>query len=77
MAEWYDGTVETNGVKLHYTRTGGDKTPIVLAHGLTDNRLAWTKLVRVLEPTYDLIMVDARGMDFRISRKVVMRRRII
>ncbi len=61
MAEWYDGTVETNGVKLHYTRTGGDKTPIVLAHGLTDNRLAWTKLVRVLEPTYDLIMVDARG----------------
>jgi len=61
MAEWQDGTVETNGVKLHYTRTGGDKAPIVLAHGLTDNRLAWTKLARVLEPTYDLIMVDARG----------------
>jgi len=61
MAEWHDGTLETNGVKLHYTRTGGDKPPIVLAHGLTDNGLAWTKLARTLEHYYDLIMVDARG----------------
>jgi pimeloyl-ACP methyl ester carboxylesterase len=61
MAVWQDGTVETNGVRLHYTRTGGDKTPIVLSHGLTDNGLAWSRLAHVLEQTYDLIMVDARG----------------
>lgn len=61
MAEWHDGTIESNGVKLHYTRTGGDKAPIVLAHGLTDNGLAWTKLARALEHYYDLILVDARG----------------
>lgn len=61
MAEWQDGTIETNGVKLHFTRTGGDKPPIVLAHGLTDNALAWSKLARALEHYYDLIMFDARG----------------
>ena len=61
MAEWLEGTVEANGIHLHYTRTGGDKTPIVLAHGLTDNGLAWSRLARALEPTFDLIMVDARG----------------
>ena len=61
MSTWMDGTVEANGIRLHYWRTGGDKTPIVLAHGLTDNGLAWTRLAHVLEPTYDLIMVDARG----------------
>lgn len=61
MAGWQEGTVETSGLRLHYTRTGGDKIPLVLAHGLTDNGLAWTRLARALEATYDLIMVDARG----------------
>jgi pimeloyl-ACP methyl ester carboxylesterase len=61
MAEWQQGTIETNGIRLHYTRTGGDKRPIVLSHGLTDNGLAWSRLAHELEATYDLIMVDARG----------------
>lgn len=61
MSNWQEGTVETNGVKLHYTRTGDSKTPIVLSHGLTDNGLAWSRLAHALENTYDLIMVDARG----------------
>lgn len=61
MAGWQEGKVETNGVHLHYTRTGGDKTPIVLAHGLTDNGLAWSRLAHILEPTFDFVMVDARG----------------
>jgi N-formylmaleamate deformylase len=61
MSVWQEGTVEANGLRFHYTRTGGDKTPIVLAHGLTDNGLAWMRLARALESTYDLIMVDARG----------------
>lgn len=61
MAVWQAGTVETNGIRLHYTRTGSDKTPIVCAHGLTDNGLAWNRLAHRLEHTYDFIMLDARG----------------
>ena len=30
--DWQTGYVETNGLRLHYTRTGGEKPPVVLAH---------------------------------------------
>lgn len=61
MSTWQQGDVVVNGVKLHYTRTGGDKPPLVLAHGITDNGLCWTRLARVLARYHDVIMVDARG----------------
>jgi N-formylmaleamate deformylase len=61
MAAWQEGTVDANGIRLHYRRTGGNKTPMILAHGLTGVSSSWSRLARVLEPTYDLIMVDARG----------------
>jgi N-formylmaleamate deformylase len=61
MAEWQSGSVDANGVTIHYTRTGGNKPVVVLAHGVTDNGLCWSPLVRELENDYDLIMVDARG----------------
>jgi pimeloyl-ACP methyl ester carboxylesterase len=61
MSNWTEGDVIANGVKLHYYRTGGDRPPVVLAHGITDNGLCWTPLARALENDYDLIMVDARG----------------
>jgi pimeloyl-ACP methyl ester carboxylesterase len=61
MAVWQEGTIETNGINLHYIRTGADKTPIVLVHGLTENALSWSRLARRLEQTYDFIMYDARG----------------
>ncbi|MFT4037017.1 MAG: alpha/beta hydrolase [Thermomicrobiales bacterium] len=61
MAEWQTGEVETNGVTIHYTRTGGNGPVVVLAHGVTDNGLCWSPLARELENDYDLIMVDARG----------------
>jgi N-formylmaleamate deformylase len=61
MAEWFSGDVVVDGVKLHYHRTGGDKPPVVLAHGITDSGLCWTRLARALEDEYDLVMYDARG----------------
>src|SRR5919202_2527380 len=61
MAEWFSGEVETNGIRMHYYRTGGDKPPLVLAHGATDNGLCWTRVARALESDYDVIMPDARG----------------
>jgi N-formylmaleamate deformylase len=61
MPEWPSGDVTANGIRLHYYRTGGRKPPIVLLHGITDNGLCWTRLARVLEADYDLVMLDARG----------------
>ncbi len=61
MSEWQSGSVDANGVTIHYTRTGGDKPVVVLAHGVTDNGLCWSPLARELEGDFDLIMVDARG----------------
>lgn len=61
MASWQKDDVEANGIRLHYTRTGGNKPPIVLAHGVTDDGLCWTPMAQALEADYDVIMVDARG----------------
>lgn len=61
MKTWQAGDVETNGITLHYTRTGGNKAALVLAHGVTDNGLCWTPVAQALASDYDVIMVDARG----------------
>jgi pimeloyl-ACP methyl ester carboxylesterase len=61
MGDWQTGFVETNGIRLHYTRTGGAGPAVVLAHGLTDDGLCWTRVAQALADTYDLVMVDARG----------------
>ena len=60
-ADWRSGFVEANGIRLHYTRTGGDKPPLVLAHGVTDDGLCWAATAAALAPEYDAVMVDARG----------------
>ena len=61
MDNWQENHVNANGLQLHYWRTGGDKPPLVLSHGITDNGLCWTRAARELESDYDIIMVDARG----------------
>ena len=60
-AGWRDGYVVANGIRIHYWRTGGDKPPLVLAHGSSDDALVWTNLAREFEDRYDIIMFDARG----------------
>jgi len=61
MAKWSDGYVTTNGLKIHYYRTGGDKPKVVFNHGAGDDGLCWTRVVKELENNYDVIMIDARG----------------
>src|SRR3954466_9973810 len=61
MAHWQSGDLEANGIRLHYTRTGGAKPPLVLTHGFSDDGLCWTPVAVALEAEYDVIMVDARG----------------
>lgn len=59
--EWPSDSIKVNGLNVHYHRTGGDKPPLVLSHGATDNGLCWQRAAVELEKAYDLIMVDARG----------------
>lgn len=61
MAEWITETCKANGINIHYLRTGGNKPPVVLLHGLMTSGACWTPLARVLEEDYDVIMPDARG----------------
>ncbi len=61
MSRWESNKVTVNGLTLNYHRTGGDKPPLVMCHGLTDNGLCWTPVAQVLEKNYNVIMYDARG----------------
>jgi pimeloyl-ACP methyl ester carboxylesterase len=61
MSHWQSSFIESNGMKLHYTRTGGDKPPLLLAHGFSDDGLCWTPVADRLAADYDIVMVDARG----------------
>lgn len=62
MSSWTSNFFTTsNGTKLHYYRTGGNKPPLLLVHGITDDGLCWTPLAQDLEADYDIIMLDLRG----------------
>jgi N-formylmaleamate deformylase len=61
VSEWLSSSVVANGIKIHYCRTGGNKPPIVLSHGFSDNGMCWIRSTQVLAHDYDVIMPDARG----------------
>jgi N-formylmaleamate deformylase len=61
MSKWADGYVISNGIKIHYYRTGGDKPKVLFNHGAGDDGLCWTHVVKELENDYEVIMIDARG----------------
>jgi pimeloyl-ACP methyl ester carboxylesterase len=56
--------IQTNGIQLHYERTGGDKPPLVFCHGVTDNGRCFLRLAEHLSPRFDVILIDARGHGF-------------
>ena len=60
-SHWTEGYVVANNIRIHYWRTGGDKPPMVLAHGYSDDGLCWTAVAKELEDRYDVILPDARG----------------
>lgn len=67
---WESAYADSNGIRLHYWRTGGEGKPVmVLAHGITDYGLNWTSLAEKLQNDYDIIMYDARGHGFSSKPK--------
>jgi pimeloyl-ACP methyl ester carboxylesterase len=61
MTHWQSAKIPANSINIYYTRTGGDKPPVVLAHGFSDDGLCWTPVAEILAADYEVIMVDARG----------------
>ena len=61
MADFKQGDVKINGIKIHYYRSQGGKQAIVLMHGATDNGLCWARTAHKLAERYDVIMPDAQG----------------
>jgi N-formylmaleamate deformylase len=64
MTGWTTGICKANGINVHYVRTGGDKPPVVMLHGLMLNGACWTPLAMALAKDYDVIMPDARGHGY-------------
>lgn len=62
-ANWAEGYVVANGIRIHYWRTGGApaKPALVMAHGSSDDGLCWTNLAKEFTQSYDIILFDARG----------------
>ena len=70
LTHWTQDDILVGGVRLHYYRTGnGEKRPLVLVHGFSDNGLCWTPVARALEADYDVIMPDMRahGLSERVQ----------
>ena len=70
--QWKQENIPINNSYLHYCRTGhGEKEPIILVHGFSDNGLCWTPVARELEKKYDVIMPDMKshGLSARISEE--------
>lgn len=64
-ADWESNSVKSNGIRIHYWRTGGEGRPVmIMAHGITDYCLSWASLAAKFESDYDIIMYDARGHGF-------------
>ena len=61
MTNWTTAVCITNGIDMHYLRTGGAKPPLVLLHGLTGSGACWSSLARALEAEFEVVMPDARG----------------
>ena len=61
MAQLMYGHIMVGEVRIAYYRTGGEKPPIILLHGFSDNGLCWNQVPVLFEPEFDLIMPDTRG----------------
>jgi pimeloyl-ACP methyl ester carboxylesterase len=61
MSTWTSDFVESNDLRIHYRRSGGDKPPLILAHGFSDDGGCWPRVASVLADDYDVIALDARG----------------
>ena len=53
--------ITSNGMQIHYRRSGAGNQAMVLVHGVTDSSRSWMNFIRPLESAYDLVAYDVRG----------------
>src|SRR5579884_1862621 len=58
--EWVEGDVTVAGVRLHYAR-GGQGSPALLLHGVTDSGRCWGRTAATLAARHDVVLLDQRG----------------
>jgi pimeloyl-ACP methyl ester carboxylesterase len=63
MPNWVAGDLTSNGVRLHYQRSGAGagRPQLLFAHGLTDHGRCWLPVAEQLAGDYDIVLYDARG----------------
>ena len=61
MINWASEYFVSHATRLHYYRSGGQKPPLFLIHGISDDGLCWLPVAEVLAADHDVIMVDLRG----------------
>lgn len=54
-------TANAHGIKLNYTDTGGDGTPVVLLHAFPFNSTMWEPQIDALGERYRFIVPDLKG----------------
>ena len=64
MSNWSSGDIVSNGIRIRYHRTGGDKRTLLITHGFSDNGLFWSRFARAMENDYDVVLYDRRGHGF-------------
>lgn len=55
------GHIIADGLRIQYYRTGGEKPPVILVHGLAEYGLGWGRFPVFIEPSYDVTALDLRG----------------
>lgn len=58
--EWTGGDCIIGGVRLHYAR-GGQGSPVMMLHGVTDNGRYWGHTASALAARHDVVLLDQRG----------------
>lgn len=53
---------DVNGVRIHYLKSGGGNTPLVLIHGFGDDARMWRPLFADFAKDYTIIAPDLRGL---------------
>src|SRR3569623_1642154 len=61
MTHWTASVCETNGIRLHFHRTGDASNCVLPLHGLMGSGVCWSPVAKALAGEFDVIMPDARG----------------
>jgi len=60
-AKWQEGSVFTNGIRLHYLRSGCSKPALVYSHDAGENAWSGIPFAGHFRRDFDAVLYDARG----------------